>query len=715
MSTPTAAGRRTRFGLLTLVMLLAATASAVIAVAIGERTSVRFDATDSGEHRLSPRTSQLLARLSNDYELVLAVNRAEVDPRALQRVRDVADLLGHASPRIKVTNLDTASAAGLTQFDDLIGRLVQRDQAEIGRQVEAVTAAIAELDDESAYFAETLAPALRRLADAAAPAPDQGPQVREVLANQAAAVAAGARLLAEAAQSAKALLQRPVAGAAKLPATDAAGASLAVNLRKLAADLDHLQSRIIAPIAAAESMPTEAREAARPLSAQLLQRRDRVALLADSMARLKPLDLQRIARVLETSSAVLVIGPAGVGLNAIDTAALFPATEQIDLGTGVRADLRRKAEDLFTTSIGLLEDPRKAIVMLVHAETQRILDNPAFFGAIAGRLNLQGIDMVEWPVVLDPRPPSLTAIDPRGDRPVVFVVIATDASKTVSTDPNFAGPSRATTLGQVVDTLVERGEPILLNLRASTLPSFGQPDPMTACLRLFGLQADTARPILAEATQPTGRLVQTDLVVRASEGDHPVWRAVQGLPTVFPWAIAIREADPPAGSKVTRSTLYEITAPNAWAESQWLGYWQVPQAQRGAVIDPPSPDSTRDETHGPWPIVVAATRTAPDFKSPARLLVVGSNTWFFNDYTNAQSQVYGRLAPIYPGNAELFEAGVQWLAGKDDLIAQTTTARAIPLIGAIGEGQLSMWRWLVVGGMPLLALACGLAWRILRG
>lgn len=712
---PTAAGRRARFGLLTLVMVLAATASAVISVMIGERTSVRFDATDTGEHRLSPKTAQLLDHLAHDYEIVLAVNRGEIDPRALLRVRDVAELIDHASPHIKVTNIDTTSASGLAEFDALIARLADRDKDEIQKQVDAVNGAIAALEEESTYFEGTLAPALRRLADAASSAPEQGQTVREVLTNQASAVVTGSKLLGEAAQAAGATLQKPVAGAAKLPATDQASAMLASSLHRLATDLDHLESQYISPVAAADSMPTEARDQAKVLAAELAKRRDRVSLQADAMARLKPLDLQRIARALEASSAVLVVGPPGVGISAIDAQSLFPATEQIDLGTGVQADLRRRAEDLLATSVGLLEDPLKPIVMLVHAETRRVLDNTGFFGAVIERFNLEGIDFVEWPVVLDPRPPSLVGIDPAGKRPVVFIVMATDPSTTVSTDPNLAGPSRAGAIGKVLDTLVEQGEPVLLCLQPSTLPSYGQPDPVTTSLHLFGLQADTARPILSEATQPTGRLVQTDLVVRADESGHPIWRAIRGLPTVFPWPVAIREADAPAGSRVERNTVYSVTGKEAWAESQWLGYWQVPAAQRPSVIDPPSPDSTRDDSRGPWPIAVAVIRSSPDLKAPERLVAVGCNTWFFNKYTTAQSQVYGRLAPVFPGNAEFLEAAVQWLAGKDDLIAQTTTARAVPLIRPLSEGQLSLWRWSIVGGLPLLALLCGLAWRILRG
>jgi hypothetical protein len=712
---PTAAGRRARFGALTLVMILAATASAVIAALIGERTSIRFDATDTGEHRLSPKTAQLLARLGHDYEIVLAINRAEVDGRALQRVRDVAELLDRSSPRLTVSSIYTDSGSGLADFDTLISRLVERSQPQIEAQVAAVNQGVAALDDAAAYFAQSLAPALSALGEATAAAPEQGTIVREALNQDAATVTAGAKLLTDAAGRARTTLATPVAGASRLPATDRASAELGGHLRALAGDLEHLRSRV-GMVADAESMPATARDSAKALAAQIGVRRDQAALMADTMTRLKPLDLQRIARALESTTAIIIIGSGDAGVTAIEPAALFPATESIDLGTGIQADLRRKAEDLFATAVGMLDDPVKPIVVLLHGEAGRgILDEPRLFTFVTQRLTLQGIDIVEWPVAVDPHPPSLAGLDPTGERPVVFAVLSTNAAQTSLTDPEMAGPNRAAKLGQAVEALIDQGEPILLSLNPSTLPSFGQPDPMTSALNRFGLIADTARPILFETVQPAGRFVHTDVTIQADAADHPIARAVRGLPTALPWPIALRETEVAPGSRASQVVLYSVPAKNAWAEAQWLGYWQVPPAQRGSVIDPPTSDPPRDDASGPWPVVIAVTRTAPELSGPQRAIIVGSNTWLANDWTTRQVNIDGRLAPAYPGNAELFEAAIQWLAGKDDLIAQTTTARAIPLIRPLTETQLSLWRWSVIGGLPVLALACGLAWRILRG
>jgi hypothetical protein len=133
------------------------------------------------------------------------------------------------------------------------------------------------------------------------------------------------------------------------------------------------------------------------------------------------------------------------------------------------------------------------------------------------------------------------------------------------------------------------------------------------------------------------------------------------------------------------------------------------------VADPPAADSQRDDTVGPWTVAWAATRDDPALDRPQRLVVVGSNDWFVDQVTGEMTVVDGRPVARNPGNAELFEASVQWLAGRDELIASSPSAVAVPLIRPLSEVQLRLIRWLVIGAMPVLVLIVGLAWRVIRG
>jgi hypothetical protein len=128
--------------------------------------------------------------------------------------------------------------------------------------------------------------------------------------------------------------------------------------------------------------------------------------------------------------------------------------------------------------------------------------------------------------------------------------------------------------------------------------------------------------------------------------------------------------------------------------------------------DAPTFEQGRDEKLASWPIVAACER--PGSTGPQRLLVVGSNT-FFVDARAELTRIDGRIVESSPGNFELLEAGVYWLAGQDDLIAQSPGARAVALVKPINEAQLRLVRLLVMLGVPVAVLGFGLAWRWARG
>jgi hypothetical protein len=212
--------------------------------------------------------------------------------------------------------------------------------------------------------------------------------------------------------------------------------------------------------------------------------------------------------------------------------------------------------------------------------------------------------------------------------------------------------------------------------------------------------------------------------------DHPIGRAVRGLPLRLEWPIAIQtpdtaertagaptSAEPGAGStdsNTTATPIYTVDDPNVWAESQWLSYWQVRMAEHDLVPNKPARDSQRDlAAAAQTPVVVAAERRAPS--GPQRLVVVGSNTWFMDRIAQERAMVDGRPVLTNPGNSELFEAAVYWLAGQDQMIAQSPTARAVPLIRPLGGGTLLLLRWGAIAGLPGLVLLAGLAWRLARG
>ena len=127
------------------------------------------------------------------------------------------------------------------------------------------------------------------------------------------------------------------------------------------------------------------------------------------------------------------------------------------------------------------------------------------------------------------------------------------------------------------------------------------------------------------------------------------------------------------------------------------------------------PDPQRDSTVGPWIVAAAAERGAPETGRTQRLVVVGAHGWFFDPVTQESQVVGGRRVRLNPGNIELFDASVHWLAGLDELIAPSPEAREVSRIRPIDPGALTALRWAVVLAPPMVVLLLGAALRLLRG
>jgi hypothetical protein len=712
-------GRRLRFAGLTLVLVLAATASLVIAIVLTGRHSARFDVTAMREHALSPRTEALLSGLSGGYEVVIAgplKDPRTVDSRGLQRVADVLDQFkraGREGLSVTYTLIDTGSTSGVEAYSALLGRLAERDKEKIRVQTESVTLAIGGAR-ELADGLEALAPRLLEVRKAIGDASPNAATNQAYFDQRAHEAGLSARALRDlAAKAEQALASRAATGFAIPDLEGAAGllrgplGDMETGLRTMAADL--------ATFGSAEGVTPVAAEGARGLAPEAARLRDRAALMRDALERMERIDLVRIANVLRSSSAVVVVGPPERGLTAIDFAELFPPP-----GTArgaVSADLGRSAEELLSTAIAALAQPVKPIVVLVHGQTPGFFDKVSFFQLMMQRLAMRGIDIVMWETADETDPPSLARLDPRGERPVVYVVFNT--ASFASGGAGLNGAQRASRLGRAVAGLVQRGEAVLMSVFPSTFPAGGEPDPTTAWLEPMGIRVEAGRPLLRERSTPEGRRVDAWQVLRALPGEHAILGATKGLPTRLEWPVAIRTdtALESGATKngVTVTPLYRVEDSRAWGESQWLGYMQVPISQHASVPTPPSNDSSRDEAKGPWDVAVAVERRAQGFDRPQRLLIVGSNTWFSDAVMAEGAEVDGRIVAANPGNAELLEAGIYWLAGQDSAIAQSATARAVPLIRPLDRGTLSLLRWLAIAGLPGAVLVLGAAWRVLRG
>lgn len=723
---------RFRFGLASAVVLASASVACLLIAVLGSRFHLRWDATGAGQFTLSQRTRAALERVVQPTTIVVSADLSALDQAARRRMADLLFELSRACPRIRSTWIDTSSATASSDLGRLLASLVEPIAPDLDRQREALLDA-ARGARSSAEGMRALSDALKSLAEEADASGSPLSTGRTNPRDQAGLVRTIAASLDAAAEAIDDAARHSVAGV-PLPAVDAAKDAASEPLEKAARAAGAVAEYADAVLA--QNPPAAVASAARTLRSLASAERDAAARSADVLVQLKRSDPLIVARVLEQTNTVLVASARGT--IALDFATLFPAASAG--GTPGSADVLFAGEQMIATALSALTHPVAPIAVFVHAQAASLLDERgeptpaarAAFARLFERMRLTMTTPAEWAVVSRPLRPELSTLDPTGDRPVVWIVLPAPAR--MAGDARAAGAhadrtARVRSLAQAVETLITSGEHVLLCVEPSDLPSLGEPDPIADASAALGIKVDSGRPILRSESSPQGRLTWTFQVVTPSRGNHPISHAVAGLRIVLPWASPI-ELHPPAGTRAWPLLSLE-QAEGGWGEANWFALRDV--VARGLarpltpilLADPPTLDPSRDAaapTDG-FIVAAAAERQRPaastprraQERSPQRIVVVSSPEWLHDGYSQASESVSGRRVPLFPGNLELFEASLAWLACLDDQIAPGPQAFTVPTIQPIPDGLLLPIRVLLIVGLPVLVLITGGLLRIVRG
>jgi hypothetical protein len=719
------------------VLVACATVSCVLAVVIGSRVHARWDVTGSREFTLSERTRRVLARVEEATTIIVSAPLASLDRSTRQRVGDLLSEFERSSGRIRATWIDTGSSAGPAEFAALMGSISGPFEATLTEQKEALESAAGEarLVAEGMRRSSDLLKALAEAGDAATPryfSATGGPRDQAGLART---VASSVDEAAEAIGGAAG----QVIGGVSLPAVDTAREGGREPLEKAARAASAMAE--FAESILAQGGPEGVKTAAGAVRDVAAAMRDRAARAADALSKLKMLDPLVVARVLERTSAVLVTSPAGT--IALDFATLFPSGPMAEAGGEASREALFKGEQMIATALSSLGQASSPIVVFVHAQSVRLLDEEgeptgpglAAFRRLFDRMRLTRTTPAEWAVALEAGRPDLAGLDAKGDRPVVWVVLGAPPRVTVDARQTGSAAERGARIGKLgsaVRTLIEAGEHVLVCIEPSDLPSLGEVDPVAKAVEAMGVKVDSSRPLLRRESSPEGVMVWAHLALGRAERGQEIGQAIDGVRTVLPWATAMSAVE--GGGARVSPLLAEGAGGDVWGESQWMmlrdlvGRGLARPLSPLLLAEPPTAEAGRDLVKPEWSdrfVVAAASERDRGAKvalgrwmregMPQRMVVVGSPEWLMDGYSQASEDVGGRRALLFPGNLELFDASVAWLAGRDDEIAPGPRARDVARIGAMSDGALRAVRLFLVVGVPALVLIVGAVVRLVRG
>jgi hypothetical protein len=698
-----ASARRVRYTLLSLALIAVTTVLCAALVFIGETRRIRVDVTATRSHSLSPRIEALLDGLDSPHELVVVADSARLDTAAARRLSDFLDLLRRSSSNLTATWIDTSNPSDRAAFEDLPRRMLELRATE----VTAGKAAIENARSGALRVAQSLDSMSVALGEWPGVMRDAGasPEMIDAL-GELAALARVRRDEVTSVAEAFPMAGVAIAGGIELPDVAAAQGSLGVVLRRAAESLDTITRAAAQVGAAAPYAPLHDR--AGPVSETAQATRDEALRAADALAQAERVKLLDTLRLLQGRDAAVLLSENDVIAIRIESMLAENAAAQ---GASQAAQVRFEAERAITSALAAASTAAGGgppLVVLTHSQPAPLLasaqpgqgDALAPLRGLLDHIAAQGFVIREWATSVDQQRPAFTEARSRG-QPIVWVVLPGAASTT-------DGAARMGALAKAVDGLLTDGESVLMNVGPSLLPRVGEGDPLVASLRDLGLDIDSGRPLIETVRTPGGPRTKSDFRVLRANDEQAVGAAIDGLAIALIWPLPMTIDD---SAPMEWTSLVSIPARDeVWGESQWPTL-----VQAGTMNAAASFDDRVDVRDGPWTVVAAGERFLEGADAPQRVVVVGSNGWFFDTIAQRSANVDGRIAMSNPGNLELFDASLLWLAGQDEVMARSAAALGGPRIAAIDPGTLrALWAFCILG--PATAtLLLGVAIRMFRG
>ncbi len=653
------------------------------------RTAV--DATKTRAYSLSPQSESLLRVLPGEWTISIVLNENDVDRAVLRQIEEVLARYEQANPRITVERIDPGSPHSIVQYEALIQRLRDLFADEVEQYERALTRA------REAYtgfipYAENESEMLRGFADEIGSESGFGEELMRWSGGLALHAQSGPEILARVDGALATDEGRPI------PDYEAARDVLYAATAAASSDLEGLGQLYLAR-AAGPGLGVPLRDHLQTMSATHRGLAVSLQAAADSLRAMPPLDLTKVSSELAVGEAAVIAGNG--------RAAVIPAWQLIPKSNlratnegGIAFDQRFRGEQLLSSTIRSLIVEHMPLVVFVHSSAESLLqetrERKDLFGA-ATILDASRYEVREWR--LEELEPPLGATSQR----IVWVIVPPGPGQSGESP----GPSEEEqVLIERAQRLIDAGESILISYYPSVMHNLRQPDPWQGLLSGFGVKPDTSRVAFHSQITSEGERVVLPLAdVLDIEEDHAIARAVDGQLLRLPWPVPMQINEDGDAQRWVIASLE--AGPNRWLEESWINAIASPQGM--AELEDRSLDVDAS-------LVVAAERRHPlDGTGAQRVIAVGSGTWMHSALADMVQQLGGeRVALPFPGNHELLQASVAWLAGMNDLIAQSPTAQQVSRFDGLTDTSRWIGQWIALAGLPGAALILGIVVWIVR-
>ena len=646
----------------------------------------RLDLTSTRKYTLSPQTRKLLGSLDEQVRIVTLFSGGATDAETARRISHFRELLDEyeyrSSGKLEVEHLDAVS--DIDGYEALAGELRQRFSEEIEPVEKAIDNAVDTLKKVEAFSNERGEWFKTRRAILAEKVSD--PQFRQFF-NQVAGLVSELPAMLELEDRFERIdqsLDQP------LPDYQSIKRTAREPLITLRDGLLKPGVPGLAEIAKADDATADLKQFCNEAKAAFEQLSSRVDATLESLDAAVAVDYDATRRnIREADSAVIM---AGDGLSVVRLDDVY--TEPMVVTEGATPEQRFRGEEAVTGAIISLTLDVKPLVVFVVGQQPAVGPQGAYTH-VAERLTNMNFEVTEWAPAgrqsqFGPMPPQPRPTPAEG-QPVVWVFVSSPPP-----DPRMPYNPAQQQINQAFSSLVLQGANVLTFMQLSPMVRFGQPDAMATLIdEQFGVNVDLGTQIITSVVTGDGREVAAPQIEMANwPTDHPISEAVAGQPGV------LLNAVPMTVEKTEGIETWPIIRTNedTWGETD-AGMTRNPQREA-------------DEQAGPLVAGLAIE------KSDQRVVLIG-DAYFANDQVTQYGPVdffTGRTVSVtYPANAELFTNSVYWLAGLDQLIATGARTQDVRRFEPISDTQRSALWWIVLAGLPGLALLSGVGvWLVRR-